>query len=113
MRYRFGLIGVAFVVAACATATSQSSGDAGSRDLGAGRHLALARCGGCHAVDKSTAVSPHGSAPRFADIVRMYPPESLSEALSEGITVGHEDMPEFRFTDEEVGQLITYLKSLE
>lgn len=105
------LLGAGLIAAtACSPDTN---GPMASRELGAGRALAQERCSGCHAVDKATAVSPHPDAPPFAEIVRLYPPESLSEALSEGIMVGHEDMPEFRFSDAEVEQLIAYLKSLE
>jgi len=82
-------------------------------DRGAGRKLAQDRCGTCHAVSKDMAASPHGKAPPFAEVARLYPPEQLAEALSEGIMVGHEDMPEFEFTDDEVSQLIAYLNSLK
>ena len=69
--------------------------------------------GGCHATDKGEADSPHDQAPPFAQVTARYPAESLAEALAEGIMVGHEDMPEFRFDEREVNELIAYLKSLE
>ena len=108
-----GLLALALVTCACESREEARADDGGTRELGAGRMLARERCGACHAVDKETAVSPHGKAPPFAEIVKQYPPEQLSEALSEGIMVGHEDMPEFQFSDEEVDRLIVYLKSLE
>jgi len=77
-----------------------------------GRQLAEERCSACHAIAQGRQ-SPHGEAPPFAEIVKVYPPESLEEALAEGIMVGHEDMPEFAFTPEEVAQFVAYLKSLQ
>jgi mono/diheme cytochrome c family protein len=119
MRYRFGWIGLGLLVSACVTEPTQPqhSGEtrtpASSQEIAPGQSLAADRCGRCHAIDKNTEASPHASAPPFAEIVQYYPPEALSEAFSEGIMVGHEDMPEFQFSDEEVRQLIYYLKSLE
>jgi mono/diheme cytochrome c family protein len=43
----------------------------------------------------------------------MWPLESLDEALAEGITVGHPDMPEFVLEPDEIAALIAYLESLE
>ncbi len=120
MRHHFGWIGLSILVAACVAAptpqpqhSDNSPTPASSQEFAPGQSLAAERCGRCHAIDKNTAASPHDSAPPFADIVQFYPPEALSEAFSEGIMVGHEDMPEFQFSDEEVRQLINYLKSLE
>lgn len=82
-------------------------------EVQAGRQLAQERCSSCHAVVRGTTTSPNPEAPPFPAIAGFYPPEALAEALSEGIVVGHEDMPEFRFTDQEVRQFIKYLKTLE
>jgi hypothetical protein len=46
-------------------------------------------------------------------VAKLYPPETLEEALAEGIMVGHDDMPAFEFTADQVEQLIAFLKSLE
>ena len=79
---------------------------------GIGRDLARAQCGGCHAIAPGEQ-SPNEEAPPFADVAKLYPPESLEEALAEGIMVGHEAMPAFEFTPDQVEQLVAYLKSLE
>ena len=100
-------------LAACADDTPRPAEAAQARDIDAGQQLAEARCGGCHATDKGEADSPHDQAPPFAQVTARYPAESLAEALAEGIMVGHEDMPEFRFDEREVNELIAYLKSLE
>ena len=119
MRYHFGIICLSLLIVACTMEAPQPQRSDGSRTLAPpqefapGQSLAAERCGSCHAIDKNMAVSPHADAPAFTEVARLYPPELLSEALSEGIMVGHKDMPIFQFSDEEVNQLINYLKSLE
>ena len=79
---------------------------------GIGRNLAVERCSGCHAIAPGD-VSPNGDAPPFREIAQLYPPETLEEALAEGIMVGHDAMPAFEFSADQVQQLIAFLKSLE
>ena len=78
----------------------------------AGRALVEANCASCHAVGPR-GDSPHPDAPPFRDLHRLYPVESLEEALGEGIMVGHPDMPEFVLTPGQVGDVVAWLKSLE
>ncbi len=52
-------------------------------------------------------------APPFRSLHRLYPVESLEEALAEGISTGHPTMPEFRLDPGQIGDVIAYLKSLE
>jgi hypothetical protein len=37
----------------------------------------------------------------------------LAEALAEGFSVGHPDMPEFTFDSGDVGAILAYLKSIQ
>ena len=76
-----------------------------------GEALARERCGRCHAVTR-TERSHHPQAPGFHRIALRYPPEQMEEALAEGITVGHPDMPEFAFTPAEVNDLVSHLRRL-
>ena len=69
-------------------------------------------CARCHSVDKVTD-SPLKIAPPFRTLHLRYPVESLEEALGEGIVTGHPSMPEFRLDPGQVGDVISYLKSLE
>lgn len=78
---------------------------------GAGADLVETHCTRCHAVGAS-ATSPHPSAPRFVDVVDLYPPASLAEAFAEGIIVGHPDMPAFRFSPQQIDAIIGYFESL-
>jgi len=65
-----------------------------------------------YSVDKVTD-SPLKIAPPFRTLHLRYPVESLEEALGEGIVTGHPSMPEFRLDPGQVGDVISYLKSLE
>jgi hypothetical protein len=49
----------------------------------------------------------------FRTLHQRYPVEWLEEALGEGISAGHPSMPEFRLDPRQVGDFISFLKSLE
>jgi len=68
-------------------------------------------CSRCHAIGK-TGASLHATAPPFRVVVTRYPPDSLAEALAEGIVSGRPDMPEFAFDPDEIEAIVTYLDSL-
>jgi cytochrome c len=77
-----------------------------------GMTFARANCSHCHAVDKVSS-SPLAIAPPFRTLHQRYPVETLEEALGEGIITGHNNMPEFKLEPDQVGDFITFLKSLE
>jgi mono/diheme cytochrome c family protein len=77
-----------------------------------GESLLTRLCANCHAVGR-TGASPHPEAPVFRTLGKRYKIESLEEALGEGLTSGHPDMPEFRFTAADVGAVIAYLNSIQ
>ena len=77
-----------------------------------GEALLTTNCARCHAVGRS-GVSPHPQAPPFRTLSRKFKVEGLAEALAEGISTGHPDMPEFVFEADEVGAIIDYLKSIQ
>ena len=79
---------------------------------GRGELLLTRNCARCHAVGP-TGASPHPAAPPFRTLSRKYKIESLAEALAEGLSTGHPDMPEFVFAPEDVGAIIDYLQSIQ
>ena len=81
-------------------------------DIAAGKMLVEANCSRCHAVGL-TGDSPLAKAPPFREVVTRYPPESLGEALVEGIVTGHNEMPEFVFESDQAMEIIAYLDSLK
>jgi cytochrome c len=81
-------------------------------DIAAGKKLVEANCSRCHAIGV-TGDSPLAKAPPFREVVTRYPPESLGEALVEGIMTGHNEMPEFVFEPDQASEIIAYLDSLK
>ena len=87
---------------------SQNRGPAERR----GESLLSKHCSMCHAIGRSGG-SPHRQAPPFRTLSKRYPIESLSEALGEGLSTGHPDMPEFVFPPRDVGAILSYLRSIQ
>jgi len=87
------------------------SGSAVAQDLAAGRDLAENLCEACHAIG-ATGESANAEAPTFRDIAARYSVWNLQEALAEGIVVGHEDMPAFTFSPEQIDALLSYMDTL-
>ena len=77
-----------------------------------GRALAERMCSQCHAIGKS-GESPYVGAPAFRALDRRVDLDSFMERLREGLTVGHPDMPTFRFTREDARAFLLYLRSIQ
>lgn len=77
-----------------------------------GKAFAQANCSQCHSIDRTTR-SPRTGAPPFRILHKQYPVETLEDALGEGLSTGHPRMPEFRLDPGQVGDFISFLKSLE
>lgn len=85
---------------------------AAAEEVEAGRLLVQENCARCHAVGRS-GESVMEEAPPFRRLHTRYPIEYLAEALAEGISVGHKEMPPFQFEPIQIKELLAYLKSLE
>jgi len=83
-----------------------------SGEVARGEAVVTARCGSCHAVGRS-GPSPHATAPAFRTLSQRYKIEALEEALAEGLSSGHPDMPEFAFETEDVAAIIAYLNAIQ
>ena len=102
------LVSVALVLASIGNALSQDKRALESR----GEGLVTAGCSRCHAVGRA-GNSTHPQAPPFRTLGQRYPIEVLAEALAEGLSSGHPDMPEFRFEIDDVDAILAYLKSIQ
>lgn len=91
---------------------SLSAGHAVADDAAEGRKLVKAECSRCHAIGRR-GKSPNPLSPPFRDVVKKYPPENLVEALGEGITTGHNEMPQFMFEPEDIVKIVAYLNTLQ
>ncbi len=69
-------------------------------------------CARCHAVGK-TDKSTHSDAPAFRILSRRYPLGDLEEALAEGISTGHPDMPEWVASPDQIDAIIGYIYSVQ
>jgi len=88
------------------------SGFAEESTMRRGETLLSANCARCHAIGR-TGISPHPEAPPFRTLSRKYPIEGLAEALAEGLSVGHPDMPEFVFQPPEIRAILDYLNAIQ
>jgi mono/diheme cytochrome c family protein len=79
---------------------------------GRGEGLLTSNRSRCHAVGR-TGNSTHPEAPPFRTLGQRYPIEVLAEALAEGLSSGHPDMPEFRFEIDDVNAILAYLESIQ
>src|SRR6478752_1062598 len=102
----FFFLAVAFISAAPSLSAQESAA------VKRGEALLSRNCARCHATG-TAGLSPHPEAPPFRTLSRRYPVEGLAEALAEGLFVGHPDMPQFTFEPQDVGAIISYLKSIQ
>ena len=110
---RIGLVRMLLATAASLFASGafgQTSGNA--QAIIRGQALVQQNCSMCHATGP-VGDSPNPQAPHFRDLSERYPVDNLGEALAEGIIVGHPAMPQFRFTAQEVSDIIAYLNSIQ
>jgi cytochrome c len=101
------------LLAVLASLTAASPALAQDRaDLERGHSLVAVHCSRCHAIQR-IGTSPHRDAPPFRTLGQKYPVEWLGEALGEGLSTGHPDMPEFVFEPQEIKAILSYLRSIQ
>jgi cytochrome c len=81
-------------------------------DARAGQVFAVRNCAACHAIG-STGASPNPKAPTFRVVARKYRLTDLEEGLAEGIVTGHNAMPEFILTPQQIDDLLAHLRRLK
>jgi cytochrome c len=113
MRFKAGrlVLGAALALMIATAAVAQESQDKSALEH-RGQDLLTANCARCHAVGR-TGQSTHPEAPAFRTLGSRYPIDALAEALAEGLSSGHPDMPEFRFEIADVNAILAYLNSIQ
>lgn len=91
--------------------TIAAAAEMGSRLIEQGRAIAEAKCGRCHATGPS-GDSPHHITPPFHRLHEDFPIPMLSDAAEQGVLSGHDEMPMFEFSPDEVRALLAYIDSL-
>lgn len=86
-------------------------GDEISGNAANGKVFAEQNCARCHAVGDA-GDSPLPLAPAFRDLSKRYLLDSLYETFAEGISVGHQEMPEFVLEPDQINDLLAYIVSL-
>src|SRR5262249_12541767 len=106
------IVGLAIFLLLLATSSTLAEDSSPSPLEQHGRALAERMSSQCHAIGKS-GQSPHVGAPAFRALDRRVELDSFMERLREGFTVGHPDMPTFRFTREDARAFLLYLRSIQ
>jgi len=69
-------------------------------------------CGRCHAVGR-VGKSPNPLAPPFRSFGEKLYDTDMVQRLQDGLTTVHKEMPTFRFSREEAGAAVSYLRSIQ
>jgi cytochrome c len=77
-----------------------------------GRALVKGFCARCHAVGK-TGRSRHAGAPPFRILGRSFDLDQFPRLLERGISSGHPDMPEFKFSGRDARDVRAYLRTIQ
>ena len=77
-----------------------------------GRALAKEFCARCHAIGRK-GESLRAGAPPLRVIGRSYDLDKFADRLGHGISSGHPDMPEFKFTRVDAQAVQAYLRSVQ
>jgi mono/diheme cytochrome c family protein len=93
----------------CATIAFAQAGS--PAEIASGKALLAKHCSRCHQIEAKGA-SRLPIAPPFRDLMQRYGPEALEEALGEGLSSGHPDMPEFIFEPDEIAAILAYFGTL-
>lgn len=101
------------VIAGAAVLAAIACGGTGAAELGSADGAALAelRCGRCHATG-STGDSPQRGVIPFHRLHERFPIDMLAEAQRTSTISGHDEMPAFELTPEEVRALLRHIDSL-
>ncbi len=75
-----------------------------------GHALARAWCTSCHAVEPGQMAGPYADVPSFAAVARL--PSTTSPALHAFLSSPHTDMPDIKFTDAQLNDIVAYILSL-
>lgn len=102
------------VIALASLSTPAFAADDGkSSQIENGRDIAEAHCAPCHAIEKDDA-SPTRTNENtaFRDLYKRFPIEMLVKAAKTGSIDGHDEMPAFDFSMDEINALLAYIDSL-
>ena len=112
MRSAIAIVTSLLMLTACVHSGSTDTPDLEQALAVAGHQVAQLKCARCHAVERS-GESPNPNAPEFARISNVPALLTSTTSLTEGIRIGHVDMPPVRLSRQEIDELSAYLHSLQ
>jgi mono/diheme cytochrome c family protein len=77
-----------------------------------GRALLQEFCAPCHAIGKSGNSPMRGALP-LRNLGRSFDLDQFPRLLERGISSGHPDMPEFKFSEDDARAASVYLRSIQ
>jgi cytochrome c len=77
-----------------------------------GRAILQEFCARCHAIGK-TGNSPQPTALPFRTLGRNFDLDQFPRLLERGISAGHPDMPEFKFSEDDARAVRAYLQTIQ
>jgi mono/diheme cytochrome c family protein len=79
-------------------------------EVDSGHELARAWCTSCHAVEPGEIAGPYADVPSFLAVARL--PSTTQSALHAFLSSPHRDMPDIKFTDAQLDDIVGYILSL-
>ena len=76
-----------------------------------GRELAQLLCARCHAIGPA-GDSTNSEAPPFRTLEEKLTLEGVEDQIAEGLSLGHEPMPAWQFSSQQIVDLVSYIASL-
>ena len=76
-----------------------------------GRELAQLLCARCHAIGPA-GDSTNPGAPPFRTLEEKLTLEGVEDQIAEGLSLGHEPMPPWQFSSQQIVELVSYIASL-
>ena len=100
------------ILAALAFFALPLSGDAAHAEQARAKAMLENLCGSCHAVGR-TGKSPNPLAPPFRSFGEKLYDTDMVQRLQDGLITIHKEMPTFRFSREEAGAAVSYMRSIQ
>ena len=76
-----------------------------------GQELAQLLCARCHAI-AGPGPGTEEKSPPFSTLVSRLTLEGIADQLLEGLPLGHEPMPQWQFSEQQVEDLLFYIESV-
>ncbi|MGI9412476.1 MAG: c-type cytochrome [Hyphomicrobiales bacterium] len=76
-----------------------------------GRELAELLCAKCHAIGPD-GESTNPKSPPFRTLEAKLTLEGIEDQVAEGLSLGHEPMPTWQFSSQQIEDLVTYIVSV-